>query len=104
MLWRRWGVFRFDMVMISFVSKDNEGNQNLLVEDRQVTFLEIAHTNVGASPLPHWNFVAGEILDNSGFLDFDRALPTVDVALTGAGYGQLGLIHILVDGRTCCCV
>src|SRR5471032_3671291 len=35
MLWRRWGVFRFDMIIISFVSKDNEGNQNLLAEDRQ---------------------------------------------------------------------
>jgi len=48
MLWRRWGVFRFDMVMISFVSKDNEGNQNLLVEDRQgseVNFYEKSGNN-----------------------------------------------------------
>jgi len=29
MLWRRCGVLRFDMTALSFVSKDNEGNQNL---------------------------------------------------------------------------
>ncbi|RQO54167.1 hypothetical protein DBR46_16315 [Pseudomonas sp. KBW05] len=50
-----------------------------------------------ASPLPHWIFVAGEIVGNSGLFDFDRTLPTIDVALAGAGYRQLRLIHILID-------
>ena len=52
----------------------------------------------GASPLPHWLFVADKTVDNSALFDFDRAFPTVDVALTGAGHGKLGLIHILIDG------
>ena len=123
MLWRRWGVFRFDMVMISFVSKDNEGNQNLLVKDRQAgraKFLQKSPIKCGswlacdsglsvtevqtdtplsqASQLPQGMLaLARRAVDNSALLDFDRALPTVDVALAGTGYSQLGLIHILID-------
>ena len=52
----------------------------------------------GASPLPHWSFAVSEAVDNSALFDFDRAFPTVDVALAGSGYCELGLIHILIDG------
>ncbi len=45
-----------------------------------------------------WAFIANETVDNSGFFDFYRAFPAVDVALAGTGHGQLGFIHILVDG------
>ena len=48
--------------------------------------------------LTGWAFIANETVDNSALFDFDRAFPTVDVALTGAGHGKLGLIHILIDG------
>ncbi|HJH17305.1 MAG TPA: hypothetical protein K8W20_01135, partial [Pseudomonas lactis] len=44
-------MFRFDMVVISFVSKDNEGNQNLLAKDRQAghaIFLSHHKSIVGA--------------------------------------------------------
>jgi hypothetical protein len=42
------------MVMISFVSKDNEGNQNLLAKDRQAgraKILVIHTSNMGAGLL-----------------------------------------------------
>ena len=111
MLWRRWGVFRFDMVTISFVSKDNEGNQNLLPKDRQAGDTKkpvgaglpaiasgCSAVNIRAlSPASRLLQVV-RIVDKSGLFDFDRTLPTVDVALAGAGYRQLRLIHILVDG------
>ena len=50
------------------------------------------------SPLPHLNSTADDAVDNSGLFDFDRAFPAVDIALAGPSYGQLGFIHILVDG------
>jgi hypothetical protein len=35
MLWRRWGVLRFDMAILSFVSKVNESNESLSKDPRQ---------------------------------------------------------------------
>ena len=67
----------------------------------QATFIVNARPLSQASQLPQEIALAGEVVDNSGLFDFDRAFPAVDVALAGAGNSQLGLIHILVDGRTC---
>jgi hypothetical protein len=78
------------MMMVSFVSKDNEGNQNLLAENRQYARIK---KPVGGKPTGF-----SGVVDNSALFDFDRAFPAVDVALAGSGHGQLGLIHILVDG------
>ena len=64
----------------------------------QATFMVNARPLSQASQLPQGIALADERVDNSGLVDFDRALPTVDVALAGAGDGQLRLIHILVDG------
>ena len=121
MLWRRCGVLRLD-IRISFDSKDNVSNQNLLEACRQDKSRKIqklgeherhreqarSHIDcsvhgarvsrefsVGASLLA---MAATGVVDNSGFLDFDWALPAIDVALPRTGHSELRLIHILIDG------
>ena len=64
----------------------------------QATFMVNARPLSRASQLPQEIALAEERVDNSDLVDFDRAFPTVDIALAGAGNSQLRLIHILVDG------
>ena len=97
------------MRVFDFVSKDNEGNQNLLKGIGQGQMHESLTVGAaegcegiasGTSPFTAFGSSYIGLWITSVLLGLYRTLPAVDVALTGATHGKLGLIHILSDGRT----